>query len=123
MCYLGLGLFTSRCRTARGCAYLYVERSESAGELERLWRLAAIHPVRSLTVKAQVTSPTQATVVADTQGMTRLDVYLSDRPIQSIDIQGGQATFTVTKPDAAQLNLEILGFDGIRLVARYRTSV
>jgi C-terminal processing protease CtpA/Prc len=85
--------------------------------------LAAIHPVRSLTVKAQVTSPTQATVVADTQGMTRLDVYLSDRPIQSIDIQGGQATFTVTKPDAAQLNLEILGFDGIRLVARYRTSV
>ncbi|MFZ1546731.1 MAG: S41 family peptidase [Candidatus Nitrotoga sp.] len=85
--------------------------------------LAAIRPVRRLTVKVQTTSLTQATVVADTQGMTRLDMYLSDRPFQSIDIQGGQATFIFAKPDAAQLNLEILGFDGTHLVARYRTSI
>ena len=85
--------------------------------------LAAIRPVRSLKLNVQATSPTQATVVADAQGMTRLDVYLSDRPIQTIDVQGGQATFTVTKPDATELILEILGFDGMQLVARYRTSI
>lgn len=85
--------------------------------------LATIRPVRGLSVKVQATSPTQTAVVVDTQGIARLDVYLSNRPIQSIDIQGGQATFAVAKPDTAQLSLEILGFDGTQLVARYRTSI
>jgi hypothetical protein len=52
--------------------------------------------------------------------MTRLDVYLADRPIQSIDLQGGRGSFSVVKPDPAARNLEIQGFDGDRLVARYR---
>jgi C-terminal processing protease CtpA/Prc len=85
--------------------------------------LAAITPVRGLNVKVQMSSPTQAVVVADTQEITRLDVYLVDRPIKSLDVQGGQATFTVDKNNSAQLKLEIRGFDGTQLVARYRTSI
>jgi C-terminal processing protease CtpA/Prc len=85
--------------------------------------LAAITPVRGLTVRVQMTSPTQAAIVADTKGITRLDVYLEERPIQSVDVQGGQATFTVTKTNPALLNLEIRGFDGTQLVARYKTNV
>lgn len=85
--------------------------------------LAAIVPVRSLTVNAQATSPTQVSVTADTQGMTRLDVYLEERPLQSTDVQGGQSAFTITKTDPAQTNLEVRGFDGTQLVARYRTNI
>jgi hypothetical protein len=85
--------------------------------------LGGIVPVRSLTVNVQVASPTQVSVTADTQGMTRLDVYLEERPIESIDIQGGQSTFTISKTDPAQTNLEIRGFDGTELVARYRENI
>lgn len=78
---------------------------------------------RGLTVTVQATSSTQATLAVDTQGMTRIDVYLDDRPIQSIDIQGGQTILTVPKAVSAQPNLEIRGYDGAQLVARYRTSI
>lgn len=94
-----------------------VDLINKAGEL-----LAAL-PVRALTVSVQPTSPTQAAVVANTQGISRLDVYLADRPIQSSDVQEGQATFAITKPDAAGIDLEIRGFDAGQLVARYRTSI
>ena len=85
--------------------------------------LAAITPVRGLKVNVNMSSPTQAVVVADTQEITRLDVYLADRPIKSLDVQGGQTTFHVAKTNAAQVTLEIRGFDGTQLVARYRTSI
>jgi hypothetical protein len=85
--------------------------------------LADVAPVRGLTVRVQTTSPTQVIVVADTQEITRLDVYLENRPIQSLDVQGGQATFPVSKNNSAQLNLEIQGFDEGELVARYRTTI
>jgi C-terminal processing protease CtpA/Prc len=85
--------------------------------------LAAITPVRGLKVQLQTTSPTQSLVIADTQEITRLDVYLADRPIRTLDVQGGQATFPVDKANSAQVNLEIRGFDGTQLVARYRTSI
>ncbi len=85
--------------------------------------LAAVTPVRGLKVKVNMSSPTQAVVVADTQEITRLDVYLADRPINSLDVQGGQATIHVPKTNSAQVTLEIRGFDGTQLVARYRTSI
>lgn len=80
-------------------------------------------PIRSLEVKVQTASPTQATVVVDTQGMSRLDVYLDDRPIQSIDTQGGEETFTLTRTESAEPILEIRGFDEGQLVARYRMNI
>jgi hypothetical protein len=85
--------------------------------------LAAITPVRGLKVKVQEASSTQVIIVADTQEITRLDIYLADRPIQSLDVEGGQATFTIPKINSAQANLEIRGFDDAKLVARYRMSI
>jgi hypothetical protein len=85
--------------------------------------LCAIVPVRALSVEVRPTSSAQAIIVADTQGIDRLDVYLEDRPIESLDVQGGQRTFTVPTPNSAQQNLEIRGFDEGKLVARYRTSI
>ena len=85
--------------------------------------LAARQPARAFTLAVQSVSPTQTNAVADTQGISRLDIYLDDRPIQSIDVQGGQATFSITKPTPNSLTLEIRGFDSTQLVARHRTSI
>jgi C-terminal processing protease CtpA/Prc len=85
--------------------------------------LAAITPVRGLKVTVQTTSPTQSMVVVDTQEITRLDVYLADRPTHSLDVHAGQATFPVIKKNSAQMLLEIRGFDGTQLVARFRMTV
>ena len=85
--------------------------------------LAAAGPARELTVTVQSNSPKQASILADTQGMTRLDMYIGDRPIQSIDLECGQVKFTVQKNDSADANLEIRGYDGAHLVARYRASI
>jgi len=85
--------------------------------------LAALQPARAFTPTLQSVSPTQTNAVVAAQGISRLDIYLDDRPIQSIDVLEGQATFSVTKPTPASMTLEIQGFDGARLVARYRTSV
>jgi hypothetical protein len=85
--------------------------------------LLAPKPARRLTVTVQATTPTQLAVVIETQGMTRLDVYLAERPLQSIDVQDGQFTVALTKTDPGSAILEIRGFDGKQLVARYRTDV
>jgi peptidase S41-like protein len=91
--------------------------------IDKAASMLATRPARQLKVTVQSTSVTQASIVADTQGMTRLDVYLDERPIQSIDLQGGQATFTLSKGSSAQPILEVRGFDGAQLVARSRTSL
>jgi hypothetical protein len=85
--------------------------------------LAAIKPVRSMVVNVQSASPGQATVVIDTSGVTRLDAYLADRPLQSVDVQGTQTSLTVPTPGNGQMSLEIRGYDQDQLVARYRTRI
>lgn len=85
--------------------------------------LAALVPVRALSVKTEMASPTQALVVADTQAITRLDVFLDERPIQTMDIQDGQTTLTINKTSAEEAILEIRGFDKAQLVARYRSRI
>ena len=85
--------------------------------------LAARQPARAFALAVDSVSATQKNAIATTQGITRLDIYLDRRPILSVDVQAGQATFSVTKPTAAPLTLEVQGFDGKGLVARYRTSI
>lgn len=85
--------------------------------------LAGVCPLRVLIVTVNAITSEQSKVITDTQGITRLDVYLGERPIESIDIQCQQTTFTITKQSADRSDLLILGFDGTELVARYRTTV
>ena len=51
--------------------------------------------------------------------MTRLDVYLDDRPSQSLEVENGRVQFEA--PLAR--TLELRGFDAAQLVARYRTEI
>ena len=85
--------------------------------------LAALQPARAFELATQSVSPTQLTAVAATRGISRLDVYLDDRPIQSIDVQPGQTSFSITKPAPTWMILEIRGFEGMELVARYITVI
>jgi Peptidase family S41 len=84
-------------------------------------------PLRALTVELQPASPSQVTVKARSQGMTRLDFYLGDRPIHSVDVAGEETTVSIPKPAGSSPVLEIRGFAGPEpnpeLVARYRTAL
>lgn len=83
--------------------------------------LAAIQPVRGLKVNIQTLSAAQKNVVAATQNIDRLDLYVNDRPVTSVDVQGGETTIPMT--NGARGTLEIRGFDNSQLVARYRTEL
>ena len=91
--------------------------------INRAGKLLAAKPVRQFTATVHDSSATQANLAFETEGMTRLDVYLGERPIQSLDLQGGRAAIVVPKKDGPQATLEVRGFDGTQLVARYRTPV
>ncbi|HEX8169587.1 MAG TPA: S41 family peptidase [Thermoanaerobaculia bacterium] len=82
--------------------------------------LLAGKPPRSLELK--IPNGTGAKqVTATTTGMDRLDIYVDERPIKSINVTPPDTTFTIDAPSKAVL--EIRGFDGKTLVARYRQTL
>jgi C-terminal processing protease CtpA/Prc len=85
--------------------------------------LAARQPAKAFQLTTVTISPTQINAIADTQRISRLDVYLDDRPIQSIDVQPGQTSFSITKPAPTWMMLEVRGFQDMELVSRYRTVI
>ena len=85
--------------------------------------LGALQPAKAFELGVQEVSPTQKNLGAKTKGVSRLDIYLDDRPLRSIDVQAEQTTFSITKPTADMLPLEIQGFDDRELVTRFRTSI
>ena len=91
--------------------------------INKACELLAALPQRTLQVDVQTNSPTAVTVGVDAVGMDRIDVYRNERPAHSTELQAGKATFSLSKTSGAATLLEIQGFDGSRLVARFRTSV
>lgn len=85
--------------------------------------LVALQPARAFRLTTQPVSSTQLTAVAETQGISRLDVYLDERPVQSLDVQPGQTSFSITKPAPAWMMLEVRGFQDMELVSRYLTVI
>jgi hypothetical protein len=71
-------------------------------------------PVYALSVTAQGPN-----ITATVDRIDRLDVYLNDRPVTTLDVQANQATFTVNGNGV----VEIRGFEADKLVARYRMQV
>jgi hypothetical protein len=87
-----------------------------------IWKAASLladRPVRSLKIRFQASSSTHATVIAEVEGMTRLDVYLDNRPNRSLEVVNGHAQFDAPLAQT----LELRGFDAAQLVARYRTEI
>lgn len=80
-------------------------------------------PRRSLIVDVESSSPTEAKVLAKAKGMSSVDFYLDNRPIQSSELRDGQASCVVRKLDPSEAMVEVQGFDGTDFVARYLLRV
>jgi hypothetical protein len=91
--------------------------------INRAGSLLAARPVRNLAVTVQSSSSTHATLQVETLGMSRIDLYLNDRPHQSLDLVGTITTVSIPKMNSAHSTLEIRGFDGAEFVARFKTNM
>jgi hypothetical protein len=82
--------------------------------------LAAM-PARRLVATAR---PTRSGIEIETQtaGLTRLDVYLDGRPVESLDVEDGAHTFQVDVP-ARATTLELAGYEGGRRVAARKLAM
>lgn len=87
--------------------------------------LLAAMPARELSVVVQPNaSPTEVGVTVVGCGFDRVDAYINDRPLQSVDAKQGKASFTLPKPKAgAAATLELQTFDGAQIVGRHRTAI
>ena len=85
--------------------------------------LLAKRPVYELSVEVKSVSASESKIKTSIKGITRLDVYIDGRPMETTDVNGAQATFTIKKATAVARTAEIRGFSGEELVARYRVEV
>ena len=83
--------------------------------INRAGELLAEQPVRRLDVEVAAETGDQLVLSTTTQGVSRLDIYIDDRPFGSVDMQDGQTELTVAAEDVTTLRLE--GFDEEELVA------
>jgi hypothetical protein len=94
-----------------------VDLKNKAGEM-----LAAQRP-HAFKATIQKSSPTKAKVLIQVKNIDRIDFYLDERPQKSLDVKGGKASYEVVKPKAGESQLEIRGFDGGKLAARYLEKI
>jgi hypothetical protein len=80
-------------------------------------------PVRALKVTVKASAGSRLRVLVNARGITRLDLYVDDRPLDSLDVHGGRATFRLATARKTRRILEIRGFDKRELVARYREPI
>lgn len=78
-------------------------------------------PVRRLAVSTDRTGAA-LTIDAETQGISRLDIYVDGRPLDSVDIDDGNHHLSLTVSDAAE-RLHIDGFENNRLVASRKVEL
>jgi len=83
--------------------------------LDRAAALLAAMPVRRLDVSLSDSGPELA-VSASTRGITRLDTWVNDRPVDTRDVSGGDTSFTVSRP-TGQLLVRLYGYSADRVVA------
>lgn len=75
---------------------------------------------RKLSVEVGPGSDGTRYVIATTENISRLDVYLDGRPLQSFDVRDGTTQFPVALPAPGESVLELQGFSGGQLVASCR---
>ncbi|NEP87557.1 MAG: peptidase S41 [Okeania sp. SIO2C2] len=73
-------------------------------------------PVRQLDVTTTTGSGTTMTIQAETLGLSRLDIYIDGRPVDSIEVTDGSQSFDIDIPPLARL-LEFAGFKANEYVA------
>lgn len=89
--------------------------------LGKAGELLAAQPRFAFAATPQPVRETEVAIEVETQGMTRVDVYVEDRPVLSVDVVDGRTVLGPLRLPAASA-LEVRGFDGTRLRARYRQA-
>lgn len=77
-------------------------------------------PLRKLDVQ-QTGTKSSLTLTMTTQGITRLDLYLDDRPQKTLDVSDGVTECKLKR--RAERMLAVEGYDGDQLVAVHRTRI
>jgi C-terminal processing protease CtpA/Prc len=77
-------------------------------------------PVHDLSIKISKRSDGGFDVKAETKNITRLDVYVDDRPQQSLDISSDIAEFILGKPPAGARFIEFRCYKDADMVIRQR---
>ena len=86
---------------------------EEAGSI-----LAGMGPPASLSASAKTAADGTLQITAKSQNVTRVDLFLNDRPQQSLDVTGGTTTFSLVKPADDGTVFVLHGFrDGHLVVA------
>ena len=80
-------------------------------------------PVRRLDVDGTTASDGTLKLALTTAGMDRVDVYLDDRPVASVDVTADDAPTTVAVAGAGARRLRLLGYQDRTLVANRRESL
>jgi hypothetical protein len=83
------------------------------GNVDLLKRAATILsklPVYALTIATQAQAAQTLTLTVETKNISRLDVYVSDRPQQSLDVKDGPTTVTIPLPTPEPVIVELQGF-------------
>ena len=77
-------------------------------------------PVRDLSVTALRATKAKARLRVTVRGIERIDVYVDKRPVNSVMVTGRVTDVDVQAHTASPDAVELRGFDGDELVARYR---
>lgn len=85
--------------------------------------LLAAKPVRQLSVEVSPGAGETRNVIATTRNISRLDVFLNERPQQSLDVSGVATQFAVALASSGESVLELQGFNGSELVASRRIVI
>lgn len=80
-------------------------------------------PVHTLAVSTGAVDAHTLHVDVTTANVGRLDVYLDERPQQSLDVADGTTRLTLPLPQGGADELELRGYEGSRLVAARRVSL
>lgn len=78
-------------------------------------------PARALSVRALQADERHATLDIKVTRMSRIDVYVNERPVHSRDVKESSVEVEVTSQTQDD-TIELKGFDGDTLVARYRVT-
>jgi cytosine/adenosine deaminase-related metal-dependent hydrolase len=86
-------------------------------------QLLAGRPAYALAVTVQPAPVGVFAAEVNTANLSRLDVYLDERPWQSLDVSDGATTLQIPLPPAGVNDLALRGYAGSRLVAVRRLSL
>jgi hypothetical protein len=84
--------------------------------------LAKMGPVVRLTAAVATAADGTLKITAKTQNVTRIDLFLNDRPQQSLDVNGGTTTFSLPKPVDEGTVFILRGYRDGQLVVAQRLS-